>query len=59
MSVSRRMARSILRSMREIVGEPAYESAMRDQPELKSDWAPIEDWQKIATTFEDRPAPAA
>jgi hypothetical protein len=54
MNVSRRMARSILRSLREVVGENAYDSAMRGQPELKSDWVPIEDWQKIANTFEGR-----
>jgi len=53
-AVSRRMARSILRSLREVVGEAAYEAAMRGQPELKSDWVPLDDWMQIAGEFERR-----
>jgi hypothetical protein len=52
---SRRMVRSILRSLREVVGESAYESTLRAVPgEPESDWLPVEDWVKIASEFEQR-----
>jgi hypothetical protein len=51
-AVSRRMARSILRSLREVVGDAAYESVMRPLPELKGDWVPLAEWQAIVGEFE-------
>jgi hypothetical protein len=57
-AVSRRMARSILRSLRETIGEAAYESVMRVAPESvtqpKGDWVALADWQPLAGEFERR-----
>jgi hypothetical protein len=48
------MARSILRSLREVVGESAYESVMRSANKLEGDWVPLDDWQAIVNLFEQR-----
>lgn len=53
-AVSRRMENSILRSIRELVGEAAYDAAMRTLPQAAGDWIPVEEWQQIASTFENR-----
>jgi hypothetical protein len=53
-AVSRRMARSILRSLREVVGEAAYDNAMRSAPKLDGEWVPFGDWQAVIDQFEQR-----
>jgi hypothetical protein len=53
-AASRRMTHSILRSLREVVGEAAYEAIMRGLAEPKADWVPLDEWLKIVGEFERR-----
>ena len=52
MNASLRMTRSVLRSLREIIGEPACDAALRALP--AGDWIPVDDWQKTAADLERR-----
>jgi hypothetical protein len=60
-AVSGRMVRSILRSLREVVGEAGYEAILAPLPDAvrrlaggPHDWVPVEEWLPVIGAFEER-----
>lgn len=61
-AVSGRLVRSLVRSLRESIGEPAFESVKRQLPPAEAallvetagrgDWLPLSDWQPVLERFE-------